>query len=183
MTDEEFGRFCSDHRDYRIERDSNHNIIVQEPAFAYTGKYNAEIIRQLSNWNYKNKSGYVFDSDSGFTLKNDAILAPDASWILKERWNNLSEKEKKSYSHICPDFIIELKSHTDTVKKLQNKMQEWIDNGCRQGWLIVLEEEKIFVYKPNEEIKIIQGFTNKKLSGENILNGFELDLNELKLEE
>ena len=183
MTDDEFGLFCADHRDYRVERNSNRQIIVQEPTFAYTGRYNAEISSQLVLWNKKHKLGYVFDSSAGFTLANDAILAPDAAWIKKERWDAISKNEKKSYSHLCPDFIIELKSHTDTVKKLQNKMQEWIDNGCRLGWLIVLEEEKTFIYRPNENVKIIQGFDGKKLSGEDVLNGFELDLNELKLEE
>ena len=181
MTDEEFARFCADHRDYRIERDSNRHIIVQEPSFSYTGRYNAEINSQLVQWNKKFKLGYVFDSSTGFTLASGAILAPDAAWIKKERWNALSEKEKKSYSHLCPDFVIELKSHTDTVKKLQQKMQEWLDNGCRLGWLIILEEQKVYVYQPNKEVKIIQGF-DKILSGEEELPCFELDLNELRPE-
>lgn len=183
MTDEEFGQFCSEHRDYRIERDHLHNIIVKEPTFSYTGKYNSEIVRQLSNWNHENKSGYVFDSSTGFKLKNTSILSPDASWIRKERWNSLTEKEKKSYSPVCPDFVIELKSETDTVIELDRKMKQWMSNGCLLGWLIMLEEEKVFIYEENQRMKTLQGFANKKLSGENILKGFELDLNELKLEE
>ena len=183
MTDDEFAKFCSENSIYRIERDHEHNIFVKEPTFTYTGKYNSEIIRQLSNWNHENKAGYVFDSSTGFTLDNTAILSPDASWIRKERWDALSEREKKSYSPLCPDFVIELKSETDSVIELHEKMKEWISNGCRLAWLIILEEEKAFIYKPNENVKTIQEFYGKKLSGEDILNGFELDLNELKLEE
>lgn len=181
MTDEEFAQFCAEHRDYRIERDSSRHIIVQEPAFSYTGRYNAEINSQLVVWNKKHRLGYVFDSSAGFTLTNDAILAPDAAWIKKERWDALSDREKKSYSHLCPDFVIELKSHTDTIKKLQNKMLEWLNSGCRLGWLIHAEEQKVFIYKSNEEMKIIQGFDGT-VSGEDVLPGFELDLKELKLE-
>ncbi|TAL60659.1 MAG: Uma2 family endonuclease [Bacteroidetes bacterium] len=181
MSDDEFASFCSEHRDYRIERDSHHHIIVKESTYSYMGKYNAEINRQLCNWNHNRKAGYAFDSSAGFTLKNDAILSPDAAWIRKERWNLLTENEKRSYSRLCPDFVIELKSHTDTIKALQGKMQEWLDNGCRLAWLIVAEEQKAYVYRPNKEIKIITGF-DSILSGEDILPGFKLDLHELKLE-
>src|ERR1051326_2742462 len=131
MTDEEFRKFCSEHRDYRIERDYDHNIIVEEPTFSYTGSFNSEINRQLSNWNYTYKLGYVFDSSAGFKLNNTAILSPDASWIEKERWDNLTEKEKRSYAPMCPDFVIELKSESDTMKELQSKMRQWMNNGCQ----------------------------------------------------
>ncbi|MBI3500544.1 MAG: Uma2 family endonuclease [Bacteroidetes bacterium] len=180
MTDDEFAQFCAENRDLRIERNSNKNILIMSPTHSYTGKHNSEIIRQLSNWNHKHKSGYVFDSSTGFTLSNNAMRCPDAAWLKKERWDALSEKEKKSFAPLCPDFLIELKSDTDSLPELKNKMQEWLAQGCRLGWLIDIDAQKIYIYKPGTEVKTMSGFDGK-LSGEEVLNGFELDLTELKL--
>ncbi len=106
-------------------------------------------------------------------------LPPDASWIKKERWEKLTLAQKESFAPLCPDFIIELKSKSDSLKTLQLKMQEWLDNGCRLAWLIDIDEQKIYVCKPTQEVTTINGF-NTLLSGQDVLPGFELDLKELK---
>ena len=145
MTEDQFFRFCIQNRDLKIERNYNKQIFIMSPTGFETGKRNAEIIFQLENWNRKYKSGYVFDSSTGFTLPNNAVRSPYAAWIKKERADNLSENEKKQFAHICPDFIIELKSKSDSLKNLQEKMEEWINNGCGLGWLIDFEDKKTYI--------------------------------------
>ena len=178
MTEVQFVKFCTENRDLRIERDSNKQIFIMSPTFSFTGNFNTQIIFQLENWNRKHKPGYVFDSSTGFTLPNKAMRSPDTSWIKKERWETLSREEKESFAPIWPDFIIELKSKTDHLPALKNKMQEWMQNGCCLGWLIDLEEKKVYVYNNEIEFSIVE-FSQKTISGGGILPGFELDLTEL----
>jgi len=106
------------------------------------------------------------------------MRSPDAAWIAKERWEKVPLADKEKFAHICPDFIIELKSKTDSLKTLQNKMQEWLENGCRLGWLIDFENKTIYIYKPSKELQIVENF-EYAISGEDILQGFELNLKEI----
>jgi len=179
FTDEQFFRFCVQNRDVRIERDSNKQIFIMPPTYSITGKYNASISTQLGIWNEKCKLRYCFDSNAGFTLPNTAMRAADVAWISKERWDKLSKKEKDRFANICPDFIIELRSGSDVLKTLQDKMQEWMDNGCHLAWLIDPDEEKVYIYRENKTNDVISSFDNK-VSGEEVLIGFELDLNKIK---
>ncbi|MBT1703148.1 Uma2 family endonuclease [Fulvivirgaceae bacterium PWU20] len=180
MTDEEFFRFCSENPQLRIERNSSQQIIIMSPTTSLTGKYNTEILRQLSNWNIQQKAGEVFDSSTGFTLPDNSVYSPDASWVSKDKWHNLSEDEKNRFAPICPEFIIEVKSKTDHLPDLKAKMKAWLKNGALLGWLIDPVEEIVYVFKPDvkEEIKI-EGFDQKVL-GEGPVDGFVLDLTLLK---
>ncbi len=177
LTEEQFYMLCADNNELRLERDKDKNIIVMTPSFSKTGMYHSNIGYELNVWNKKNKSGIVFDSSAGFTLPNTAMRAPDVSWISNERWNSLSEKEKDKFAHVCPDFVIEVRSDSDSLKQQKEKMEEWITNGCRFAWLIDIENKTTLIYKPNTEITE-QPFTTT-LSGENILPGFELKLSEI----
>ena len=179
MTDEEFFHFCTQNRNLRIERDANGQIYIMPPTGLDTGAFNSDINTDLSIWNRKNKTGKVFDSSTGFTLPDRAVFSPDAAWISNEKISKLTKEQRNIFAPICPDFVIELKSKSDTIPELQNKMLKWIENGCKLAWLLIPEKEEAHIYRSNGNIEIVKGF-NKKLSGENILPGFELDLSILK---
>lgn len=180
MTDEEFFRFCQDNRDFKFERTPQGQIIFMSPTFFLTGDRNSEIITQLRNWNKKQKSGRTVDSDTGFYLPNGAMRNPDAAWISHERLNKLPKDELEKFPHVCPDFIVELKSKTDRLQDLKAKMNEWMDNGCRLGWLIDADEEIVYIYVPGQPEKVHKGF-DTPLSGEPVLNDFQFILSELRV--
>lgn len=175
MSDEEFFNFCQQNRDLRIERDSNNQIFIMAPTGLYTGSNNSGINSELYVCNKKSKAGQVFDSSTGFTLPDGAIFSPDASWISNERMKELTDEEKKKFASICPDFIIELKSPSGNLKQLKNKMLKWIENGVSLAWLINPASKQVFIYRADNSVEIIQSFI-QKISGENVLPGFNLDL-------
>lgn len=180
ISDEDaFFEWLAMQEDMVVERDKDRNIIFMSPTGYKYGKYNEEISSQLWLWNKKTKLGEAFDSSTGFTLPNGAVRSPDASWIKKERWQALTEAEKNSFAPICPDFVVELKSPQQTLRELQAKMEEYMENGARLGWLIDMDEERIWIYEEGKEVRLCEGLKGK-LSGEPYLPGFALDLDELK---
>ena len=176
-TEEQFFQFCMQNRDLVVERDSKGKIFIMSPTFSLTGSYNAKILAELVYWNKQTRLGEVFDSSTGFTLPNTAMRSPDVAWIEKKRWDAVSDEDKEKFSHICPDFVIEIKSKSNSLKELKQKIQEWIKNGCRLAWLIDVNEEKVHIYKPNTTIKLVS--FNGNLSGENVLPGFAMNLNDV----
>lgn len=178
MTDKAFYEFCQRNKDFRFEMDKRGNLIIMPPTFLETSNKNSEINLQLRVWAKKDNTGIAFESDGMFVLPNGAKRAPDAFWILKERYFALSKEEREEqFAHICPDFVIELRSKTDRLKTLQAKMREYIDNGARLGWLIDTAEKKVHIYHADKTVEILHNPT--KVSGENVLSGFELDLTEI----
>ncbi|HLM00572.1 MAG TPA: Uma2 family endonuclease [Pyrinomonadaceae bacterium] len=178
MTDEAFYEFCRRNKDYRFEMDKRGNLIVMPPTFLETSNKNSEINLQLRIWAKKDKTGIAFESDGMFILPNGAKRAPDAFWILKERYFALSREEREErFARICPDFVIELRWKSDNLRKLQAKMREYIENGARLGWLIDPAEKKVHVYRADKTNEILEN--PSKVSGENVLQGFELDLTEI----
>ena len=155
MDIEQFYEFCQANRDLRIERTASGEVIITPPAFSDTGNRNIKIAQQLTNWADYDGTGETFDSSAGFTLPNGATRSPDASWIKLERWNALSEEQQASFAPICPDFVIELRSKSDTLRNLQDKMQEYIDNGTLLGFLIDCKIRKVHIYRPNQEPEIL----------------------------
>lgn len=174
MSDQEFFNFCIGNPELRIERNSNLEIIIMSPTTSLTGKINTEILRQLSNWNALVKSGAVFDSSAGFTLPDRSVLSPDASWVSKPKWNNLSNEDKDRFAPVCPEFVIEVKSKTDHIEDLQKKMKVWLRNSAIVAWLIDPYEKKTYIYEGDFE-KLIYGFDGK-VKGSGPIEGFELDL-------
>jgi Uma2 family endonuclease len=155
MTAQQFYEFCLANRDLRIERTATGDVVIMPPAFSDTGNRNIKIAQQLANWADADGTGESFDSSSGFTLPNGATRSPDASWIKLERWNALTEEQKASFAPICPDFVIELRSSSDMLTNLQDKMQEYMGNGAVLGWLIDRRNRTVHLYRPNQEPEIL----------------------------
>ena len=155
MSDQQFYDFCRTNPDLRIERNANGEIIVIPPAFADTGNRNGRIFGQLFVWSEADATGEAFDSSSGFTLPNGATRSPDAAWILSERWNALTPEQQASFAPIVPDFVVELRSSSDTLVSLKEKMEEYIANGVRLGLLIDRKNRQVHVYRPNREAEIL----------------------------
>ncbi len=178
MSDRTFYEFCQRNKDYRFEMDKQGNLIVMPPTFLETSRKNAKINVKLGIWAEKDNTGIAFESDGMFILPNGAKRAPDAFWILKERYYALSKEEREErFARICPDFVIELRSKSDNLRKLQNKMREYVENGARLGWLIDPLEKKVHIYRADKSIEILEN--PSKVSGEDVLQGFELDLTEI----
>ncbi|MGV0023869.1 Uma2 family endonuclease [Phormidesmis priestleyi] len=172
MTDEQFCEFCQANRDLRIERTAKGEVIIMPPAFSDTGNRNSKITAQLEVWAEQDGTGEVFDSSAGFTLPNGAIRAPDACWIKLERWNALTDGQKASFAPICPDFVIELRSSSDTLSGLQAKMQEYIENGAVLGFLIDRKNRTVHRYRPDRAPEILE--QPESVSGDPELPGFML---------
>ncbi len=155
MSDQQFYDFCRTNPDLRIERSANGEIIVMPPAFADTGNRNGRVFGQLFVWSEADETGEVFDSSSGFTLPNGATRSPDAAWILSDRWNALPPEQQASFAPIVPDFVVELRSSSDTLASLKEKMQEYIANGSRLGLLIDRKNRQVHIYRSNREPEIL----------------------------
>ncbi|MCS7017720.1 MAG: Uma2 family endonuclease [Cytophagales bacterium] len=180
LSQDEFMELCKDNPDLKFERTSEGQIIIMPNTGGRTGKINARINYFLTGWNLATNSGETFDSSTSFRLASGAVRSPDAAWVAKERWEKLSEREQRQFPPLCPDFIIELRSESDALKELQQKITEdWIGNGCRLAWLIDTDAQTVYVYRPNAAPETVQGF-NQRLSGGEVLPGFELDLSQLQ---
>ncbi|MBE9156527.1 Uma2 family endonuclease [Nodosilinea sp. LEGE 06152] len=145
MSDEQFYDFCRTNPDLRIERNANGEIVVMPPAFSDTENRNGRVFRQLYVWAEADGTEEVFDSSLGFTLQNGAMRSPDAAWILVDRWNRLEPEQQASFAPIAPDFVVELRSSSDTLASLQDKMPEYVANGMRLGWLIDRKHRQVHV--------------------------------------
>lgn len=155
LSDQQFYEFCRTNPDLRIERNANGEIIVMAPAFADTGNRNGRVFGQLFVWSEADATGEAFDSSSGFTLPNGATRSPDAAWILSERWHALIPAQKASFAPIAPDFVVELRSSSDTLVSLKEKMEEYMANGVRLGLLIDRKHCQVHVYRFNQESEIL----------------------------
>lgn len=177
FTDDEFWDFCRQNDDLQIEMTKEGDVIIMPPTGAKTGERNSEINFQLKLWAKKNKSGKTYDSSTGFKLPNGATVSPDASWILSERIEKFTAKQREKFLPLCPDFVLELRSTPDSLKDSQKKMAEYIENGARLGWLIDPKNKRVHVYRANGEIEILEN--PQTVSGEDVLMDFELDLAEI----
>ena len=174
LSDEQFFQLCQDNRDLRLERNPKGDLIIMPPTGGETSNSNAGITAQLWLWNNLNKLGVVFDSSGGFKLPNGADRSPDAAWIPLEKWQALTPQQKERFLPLSPDFVIELMSPSDNLETARKKMQEYLDNGTRLGWLINRKTREVEIYRQGQAVEIL---TNpESLSGENILPEFSLNL-------
>jgi len=155
MGREAFFDFCQTNKELRIERDAEGNIIVMSPTEMETGGRNASLTAQLYNWAKGGGRGITFDSNTGFELPNGATRSPDASWLTQEKWDAIPSEERSRFARVCPDFVIELRSQTDRLTVLLAKMEEYISNGAKLGFLIDPLEAKVHVYRPGAEAEIL----------------------------
>jgi len=177
VTQEQFEQLVWANQNILMERAADGALIIMSPTGGTTGKRNAGLIAQLWNWNQATQLGEVFDSSTIFRLPNSADRSPDAAWVSAARWNALTPEEQDGFPPLCPDFIIELRSKTDSLKELQDKMQEYIDNGCHFGWLINPQNRQVGIYRPGQAVETLQ--SPQTLSGEDLLPGFVFDTSQL----
>jgi Uma2 family endonuclease len=154
LDEEQFFRFCQQNKDLRIERTAEGDLEVMPPAGWETGHRNLKLAVQLGTWAEQDNTGIATDSSGGFRLPNGAVRATDAAWVRRERLAGLTPEQKQRFLPLCPDFVIELRSPTDSLTLVQAKMREYIENGARLGWLIDPEERKVHVYQPNDRVEI-----------------------------
>ncbi len=177
LTDEHFYQLCQANRDVRFERTASGELIVMPPAGGETGNRNSKLNQRLANWSDADGTGIAFDSSTGFKLPNGADRSPDAAWIKSERWESLTPEQRRKFPPLAADFVVELRSATDELKPLQDKMQEYRDNGVRLGWLIDPQNQRVEIYRLGQDVEVLQSPAN--LSGEGVLPGFLLDLGQI----
>lgn len=176
LTEEQFYLLCQENPDLKLERNPNGELIVMPPTGGETGKRNVKLIVQLAIWNEQTQLGEVFDSSTGFTLPNKADRSPDVSWVEKSRWEALTPEQREKFIPLCPDFVIEILSPSDSLKKTQDKMQEYIDNGCRLGLLIHRKKQQVEIYRPDREVELLQA---PQTISVDMLPGFTLNLRQI----
>ena len=177
LTSEQFYQLCEENPELKLERNANGELIVMPPTGGETGKRNLTAGAELWTWNEQTELGEAFDSSTGFTLPNKADRSPDASWVEKSRWSALTPEQREKFIPLCPDFVLELVSPSDSLKKTQEKMQEYLENGCRLGWLINRKKREVEIYRPGQDVEVLQ--SPLTLSGENVLPGFVLNLQKI----
>jgi Uma2 family endonuclease len=174
LTDDAFYTLCQANPEIKFERTSFGELIVMPPTGGETGSRNSKLNQRLANWAEADGTGITFDSSTGFKLPNGANRSPDAAWILLTRWEALAPEQRRRFPPIAPDFVVELRSDTDSLATTQSKMQEYIDNGVRLGWLLNPQDQQVQIYRQGQDKEVLSNPTS--LSGEGVLPGFVLDL-------
>jgi Uma2 family endonuclease len=177
LTDEQFFELCQINSDLRMERNAKGDIIVLPPTGGETSNRNQEVTRQLGNWAKRDDTGAAFDSSAGFKLPNGAERSPDAAWISRERLEQLTPEQKRKFIPLCPDFVIELLSPSDSLAAAPAKMAEYIENGARLGWLIHPDARRVYLYRPGAPVEELKDLT--QVSADPELPGFTLDLQDI----
>lgn len=177
LTDDQLLELSSLNRDLRFERTAKGELIVMPPTGYDSGQRNAEITMQLRLWAKRDGTGATSDSSTGFRLPDGAVRSPDASWIRNSRLATLSAEQRRRFLPLCPDFVIELRSETDSLSSLQDKMQQYLDNGAQLAWLIDPIQRRVYVYSPQAPVQELEN--PETISGEPALSGFVLDLREM----
>ena len=174
LSDDQFESLVWANRDSKFELTATGELLIMSPTGGETGNRNFELYIDLGNWNRKKGLGKAFDSSTGFELPNGAKRSPDLSWITLEKWNALTPVQRRKFLPICPDFVVELVSESDDLKEIEEKMQEYLDNGLGLGWLIIPKIRQVKIYRPQQTIEILE--SPMFLSGESVLVDFILDL-------
>jgi Uma2 family endonuclease len=178
MTDEQFFEFCQVNQDLRIERNQFGEISIMPPTGSETGNRNFNIALQLGIWANQDGTGICFDSSTGFKLSTGADRSPDASWMKLERWNALTSEQQQGFAPICPDFVVELRSSSDNLQPLKDKMEEYMkEPGIQLGWLIDRKHRKVYIYRPGMSEECLDNPAT--VSGEQVLPGFVLNMTKI----
>jgi Uma2 family endonuclease len=166
--------FCRANPELRIERKADGEVLIMSPEAASSGSGNIRLGRFFDEWAERNGTGRVFGSSAGFILPNGAMRSPDLAWVSNERLAGVAKKHWKKFLPVCPDFVLELRSPTDRLRALKEKMEEYIANGAKLGWLLDPESKEVHVYRARMAVEILKNPT--KISGETVLTNFSLDL-------
>jgi Uma2 family endonuclease len=174
LTDEQFYQLCQNNRELNFERNSKGELIIMPPVGGESGNRESELNADLAIWNRQTRLGYTFSSSTVFKLPNGGDRSPDAAWIRRERWEALTPEQRRKFPPIAPDFVIELRSETDNLSTLQEKMWEYLDAGVRLGWLINPQQQQVEIYRLGQVVEVRNLPT--ELLGEDVLPGFTLSL-------
>ena len=177
LTEEQFVHLCQENPDFQLELTARGELVIMPPTGSETGRRNNWLAYRVTAWADNDGSGVVFDSSTLFTLPNGAKRSPDVSWVRRERWEALSKEQREGFAPLRPDFVVELRSPTDRLKDLHEKMPEYIANGARLGWLIDLLEKRVSIYRPDQPVEVLDD--PPAVSGDPILSGFVLHVREL----
>jgi Uma2 family endonuclease len=172
LTHEQFYELCMANKDVPMERSPTGELVIMTPLGGLSGSREADYITDLNIWNRNSGLGIVFSSSTVFNLPDGGDRSPDAAWIRLDRWESLTPEQQEKFPPICPDFVIELRSRTDRLKPLQQKMQEYLHCGLQLGWLINPQDRQVEIYRSGQEAEVLNYPVT--LSGENVLPGFEL---------
>jgi Uma2 family endonuclease len=174
LTDEQFYHLCQANQTWNLERNQKGELLIMPPVGRNSGNREADLIADVTIWNRQSNSGKVFSSSTIFRLPKGGYRSPDVAWIKRERWEALSAEEREKFPPLCPDFVIELRSRTDSLTSLREKMREYLASGLRLGWLINPQQQQVEIYRLNSDVEIIN--LPATLSGEDVLPGFVLHL-------
>ena len=174
LSDDQFENLVWANRESKFELTATGELLIMSPTGGETGNRNFELYIDLGNWNRQKGLGKAFDSSTGFQLPNGAKRSPDLSWITLDKWNALTPDQRRKFLPICPDFVVELVSESDDLKAIEEKMQEYLDNGLGLGWLIIPKTRQVKIYRSQQALEILE--SPLSLSGESILVDFVLDL-------
>jgi Uma2 family endonuclease len=177
LSEEQFELLCRDNRDLRIELTAQGELVIMSPTGMKTGWRNSKLTQWMANWAEQDGTGICCDSSTLFTLPNGAKRSPDVSWIRHDRVDALTDEQKESFAPICPDFVLELRSPSDTVAFVQRKMDEYMANGARLGWMIDPYTKRVFIYRPLQPVECLEN--PETVSGEPLLSGFVLNVQEI----
>ena len=173
--DDELFQLCVANKDLNIERDKYGRIIIMSLNSSIYAHYHAILQFKLFEWNQKLNRGRVFDSSAGFVLPDGSMRSPDVAWVSHKQWNQLAKQQKLKFAPLAPEFVVEVKSPSDALKDLQNKMIAWMDTGVLLGWLVDIEKEKVYVYTQEGLISLVEGFSSE-IDGGEVLPGFKFGL-------
>jgi Uma2 family endonuclease len=174
LTRSQFFQLCQANPDVQLERSPQGELIIVSPVGGESGNQEANLILKVGIWNEQTKLGVVFSSQTVFSLPAGGDRSPDVAWVELSRWQALSQEEREGFPPICPDFLIELRSRTDRLKPLQNKMQEYLKSGLRLGWLINYKDKQVEIYRVGKSVEVVA--IPMVLSGEEVLPGFSLEV-------
>lgn len=177
LNDDQFFELCQLHRNLRLERTSDGEVIVMPPTGGDTASFEFQVAGALAKWAEADGTGVGFGPSAGFTLPNRAVRSPDVAWVLRTRWDTLSPEQRAKFPPLCPDFVVEVRSRTDSFRGLQEKMEEYLENGARLGWLIDPLEKKVYVYEPGRQAVCLDD--PELLLGDPVLPGLKLDVRRL----
>jgi Uma2 family endonuclease len=174
LTEAQFQALCHRNEALRFELTAQGELIVMSPVGGESGNRESGLNAKVWNWNEQTQLGRVFSSSTIFQLPNGAKRSPDVAWVAEERWLNLTPEQRKKFPPIAPDFVIELRSETDDLATLQAKMQEYLENGVRLGWLLNPQDQQTEIYQVGAAVRVLD--LPVQLSGEDVLPGLILEV-------
>jgi Uma2 family endonuclease len=177
ITEEQFFQLCCENRDLRMELTAQKELIIMSPVGLKSSWRETILSTELTIWARKDGTGIALNASAGYVLPNTAIRGPDASWTRKERLAAFTEEELEKSGHLCPDFVAEVMSPSDTLPELEDKMAEYMANGARLGWLIDPYEKRVYIYRPSEPVERLENPTT--ISGDPVLPGFVFNVGEI----